>query len=86
MKDQVRTQTPRYGMRARPFGIGAFPRVAIVNLWETSYRESGYHNIVETVVSLTEKQVRDYELIKVSQEDFDRIGIAYLQTTPRSIK
>ena len=65
-KKGVKMKNYRYGLRARPFGLGTFPNVERKSYEEFNKRKTGFYCIIETVCPLSEQDIKKYELVDLS--------------------
>ena len=64
----------RYGMKARPFGIGTFPKDnenVIGPCPDNKREESGFWDILITAQPLSKKEIAAYELHNLNETDMD---------------
>lgn len=58
----------------RPFDIGTFPKVEIETFHNLDYRKSRFYCAIKTHKPLTDKEIYDYELKTISNNDFNNKG------------
>ena len=49
----------------RPFGLGAFPRVEVLDVVDCDRYKDGYHSIVKTAQALSDEDIKSFELKKL---------------------
>lgn len=61
----------RYGMRARPWGMGTFPKNdnIIGPDPENKRKESGFWDVILSAQPLSKREISDFELQDLNQED-----------------
>ena len=61
-----------YYLMKRPFDIGTFPKVEIKTFHNLNYKKSKFYCAIKTHNPLTDKEVYDYELKLITDQEFSQ--------------